>query len=156
MTLYVSINLAQIIATYILLDENKNPSIYFLMHRYIPLSSNGVLNPIITPLGVLYLLFQASTALLAAQETFLFTHYDLHVDNVLLDNWLSQTRFISYPVSNGNLIINRKLCPFIVKITDFGLSRLQVQDVLITPTVTKFPEATFGELSINKFSVCKS
>ena len=143
----VSINLAQIIATYILLDENKNPSIYFLMHRYIPLSSNGVLNPIITPLGVLYLLFQASTALLAAQETFLFTHYDLHTENLLIDNWPSQTRFISYPVSNGNLIINRKLCPFIVKITDFGLSRLQVQDVLITPTVTKFPEATFGEFN---------
>ena len=143
----VSINLAQIVNTYILLDENKNPSIYFVMPRYIPLSSNGVLNPIITPLGVLYLLFQASTALLAAQETFLFTHYDLHVDNVLLDNWPSQTRFISYPVSNGNLIINRKLCPFIVKITDFGLSRVQLQDVLITPTVNDYPEATFGEFN---------
>ena len=143
----VSINLAQTLATYILLDQNHNPSVYFLMPRYIPISSHGQLNSIMTPLGVLYLLFQASTALLAAQETFLFTHYDLHIDNVLLDNWPSQTRFISYPVSNGNLVINRKLCPFIVKITDFGLSRLQLQDVLITPTVTDFPDETYGEFN---------
>ena len=143
----VSINLGQIIATYILLDENNNPSVYFLMRRYVPLSTNDQLNSIVTPLGILYLLFQASTALLAAQETFLFTHYDLHVDNVLLDNWPSQTRFLSYPVSNGNLVINRKLCPFIVKISDFGLSRLQIQDVLVTPTVNDFPESTYGEFN---------
>jgi hypothetical protein len=48
---------------------------------------------------------------------------------------------------NRNLIINRKLCPFIVKITDFGLSRLQLQDVLITPTVSDYPDNTFGEFN---------
>ena len=143
----VSINLGQITATYILLDEQRNPSIYFLMPRYSSIFRNRQLNPVITPLGVLYLLFQASTALLAAQESFLFTHYDLHAENILIDTWPTQSRFLSYPVSNGNLIINRKLCPFIVKITDFGLSRLQLQDVLITPTVTNYPDSTYGEFN---------
>jgi hypothetical protein len=66
----VSIHLGQITSTYILLDKNDNPSVYFIMPRYYPISPSTM-----TPLGVLYLLFQVSTALLAAQESSLrFTY----------------------------------------------------------------------------------
>jgi hypothetical protein len=155
----ISINLAQTVGTYILFDNLKNPVVYFLMPRYQsifvknPINRQEI-NPVITPLGILYLLFQASTGLLAAQEIFRFTHYDLHIENVLLDNWPSGSRFLSYPIREGNLIINRKLCPFIVKIADYGLSRLQIRDVIITPTVSERPDSTFGEFNPSYDIIC--
>ncbi len=121
----------------IILFEQEIPTVYFVMPTY----ESVINNPKVTPLTFLYLLFQVSYGLLQAQENFLFTHYDLHLDNVLLEK-------TSKDLVYDNIIIPQKLCPFTVKIADYGLSRLQLGNMLVTPTVSERPDAGL--------SICRS
>lgn len=144
----ISINFSEILASFILVEDDK-PSVYFIMPLYRPIYTGSLLDSSLSdPLSYLYLLFQVSSALMASQEKFLFTHYDLHIDNILLDDWPKGVEYLSYPLSNSSRIqIPKDKCPFIAKISDYGLSRLETERALITPSVSDKPDAGYGEFN---------
>ena len=123
----ISVHFGGILGTFILLQNNQ-PNVYNVMQAYKPLSKNKILNPVFTnPFHYIFLLFQISTALLNAQEKFKFTHYDLHIDNILLDDWSPDNegninKYIRYKIDGKTVVVSRQHCPFIAKITDYGLS----------------------------------
>ena len=144
---HISVHLGGILGTFILLDKDK-PSVYNIMNTYTPIERNNKLNPVFSkPVDYLYLLFQVSTALLDTQEKYRFTHYDLHLGNVLLDKWPEDKNNIIYRIPGRTISIFKNKCPFIAKITDYGLSRMETDHTLVTPSITNYPEATFGEFN---------
>ncbi len=135
------VSFSKIYMTMILFDK-EIPTVYFVMPTYEPIINNKK----VTPLTFLYLIFQVAYGLLQAQEKFLFTHYDLHLDNVLLEK--------SGDLKFDNISIPEKLCPFTIKISDYGLSRLQLDNILITPTISERPDAGFGEFNPSYDIIC--
>lgn len=143
----ISIHLSGILGTFILVNKGE-PSLYFVMERYFPIFQNKLNSMFTHPLHYLYLLFQVSSGLLESQQNFRFTHYDLHLDNVLVDSWPENIEYLEYSLPNSAKIqIPKKYCPFIAKITDYGTSRLETIDALVTPSVYSYPDATFGEFN---------
>lgn len=152
------LSFTKILGSFILTDEKSNISIYILMEAHTPIVTtifnNRTLDPRLNltqnqPLSYLYLLFQISHALCSAQEKYMFTHYDLHIENILYTKNIYD--YISYPLPNNDkvsrIMIPNNLCPFIIKITDYGLSRSEIDKVIVTPTIDTYPENTFGEFS---------
>ena len=117
---------------------------------------NNQLNPELkmtsdNPKTFLYLLFQISHSLMTAQQKHRLTHYDLHIENILWDEWSEQKekKYISYPLPGkiNRLVIPKVYCPFILKISDFALSRLETKKAILSPLVDDFPEKTYGEFN---------
>lgn len=144
-----AINFTPTLSAYLFEDTESNPEVYSVMPNLTPLITKNILNPVFNDYFQYYFLFlQVASGLLAAQERFKFTHYDLHLGNILLDNWPEQYDYIEYPVPDSEPIqISKKLCPYIVKISDFGMSRLETEQTIITPKYSTFPEANFGEFN---------
>lgn len=160
-----SINFSRTISSLIIMDKNNMPSVYLVLdahkkiiQRILNNKTNkweNIIDPEMemnTPREFMLLLFQTAHAILQAQEKYKFTHYDLHIHNILWDEWPEDKKFISYPIPNRNdelkrIMIPKSVCKFIVKITDYGLSRMETNSVLITSKLDKFPEFTFGEFN---------
>lgn len=143
----ISVHLGGILGTFILLDKNK-PSVYNIMNTYMPIEKNKILNPVFSKsVDYLYLLFQVSTTLLNAQEKFRFTHYDLHLGNILIDKWPGDKNNIIYRIPGKTISIFKNKCSFIAKITDYGLSRIETEQTLVTPSISNYPDVTFGEFN---------
>jgi len=158
-----SINFTKVVSSFYLL-RNGNVEIYIVLEAHEKIIEKAInfdtqqeykiINPNMmmkTPLQYLYFLFQVSHALMQAQEKYLFTHYDLHIDNMLWEKWPNDKNFISYPLSGeqapNRVMMPKEKCRFIVKIADYGLSRMETNTVLITPKDDTKPEATFGEFN---------
>jgi len=128
---------------YILMDAEKQVVNNLTLDPELKINSNN-------PKTFIYMLFQVSHAIMTAQEKHKFTHYDLHIENILWNKWndfSEEKKYISYPLPNKNerLVIPKSYCPFILKISDFALSRLETKNALVTPLVENFPEKTYGE-----------
>lgn len=133
-------NITKDLNVYIKMQANKNVVDY------------GNLNPLLkmtgdNPKTFIYMLFQISHALLTAQEKYKMTHYDLHIENILWTDWPEDKKYLSYPLPNTDdrLIIFKNYCPYILKISDFALSRLETKNSLVTPLIDTFPVKTYGE-----------
>lgn len=144
-----------------LIDYNQpQPEVYIIMEAFNPTITNvDIFNAAIINQNmgmtsanhVLFFLFQISHSLMQLQAKYKFTHYDLHIENTLWSTWPRNLDFIGYPLVNNNehMLINKRQCPFIVKITDFGLSRMETEQTEITASVVDYPEKTFGEFNPN-------
>ena len=132
--------------------------IYILMDAEKQVVNNLVLSPELkinqnNPKTFIYMLFQISHAIMTAQEKHKMTHYDLHIENILWNDWSDDKskdkRYISYPLPNRSerVVIPKSYCPFILKISDFALSRLETKNALVTPLIENFPEKTYGEFN---------
>lgn len=144
----VSIHVSGVLGSFILLEKDK-PSVYNILNTYTPIEKKGILNPIFSkPADYLYLLFQVSTALLNTQERFRFTHYDLHLGNILLDTWKDKNgNSITYKIPNKTISVKKQNCPFISKITDYGLSRFETNSTIVIPNINSYPDASYGEFN---------
>jgi len=158
----ISPHYSKTLGSFILYD-GVNVEIYFIMEAHKPViltrrfdkQIKQFIDPnmrLQTPIHYLYLLFQVSHSLLQAQQYYKFTHYDLHIGNILWDEYPKNINYISYPIPNRadnlrNIIIPKNRCNFMLKITDYGLSRMESRNVLITPKIDNFPDATFGEFN---------
>lgn len=92
-------------------------------------------------------LLQVCYALWIAQEKHKFTHYDLHIDNILFE--LSDSEdFIGYPMKNGKTVYVRNR-GFNIKIIDYGMARAEYhydhdKKIIITPMVDTCPHMHLG------------
>ncbi len=131
---------------------SEDSNVYIKMQANKNVVQNGILNPLLkmtgdNPKSFIYMLFQISHALLTAQEKYKTTHYDLHIENILWDEWPKDKKYLSYPLPNTDerLVIPKNYCPYILKISDFALSRLETRNSLVTPLIDTFPVKTYGE-----------
>jgi len=123
----------------------EDNNIYIIMDSHNPIIKDKQLNlEMSNPKNFLYLLFQVSYGIMIAQEKFRFTHYDLHIENIL---WDKLDMDISFPLPNTNkrLLISKENCPFLCKISDFALARMETKRTLITPSIDNYPVKSYGE-----------
>ena len=134
-----------------ILQEEDQVSIYIVMEQLEPFIINHLINPKLkfSKKELLFMLFQVSHTLLTAQTQYRFTHYDLHIENLL---WSCCDR-ISYPLPNQHMRILMQ-SPFVVKISDFALARMETETSIITPSVEDFPVKTYGEFNPNYDFAC--
>ena len=120
-------------------DGNVN----IIMKRY------NQLPDLVDALDFTQFLFQMAHGLLNVQQSYQFTHYDLHLANVLAGDWPKNKAYISYPLPNKNINIklSKMYCPFIYKIADFGLSRMEINNIIISSTMDQFPIKSYGEFN---------
>lgn len=127
--------------------REDNPVFNIIMKRYKPMLEGGKVSLVLdSGKKFIYMMFQVAHALLQGQGMYKLTHYDLHTGNVLYDDYPGMKKYIEYGMpGGGNIIIRKEDCPFIIKIADFGASRMETEKVLVGPTMDNFPEASFGE-----------
>ncbi len=133
-------------------DSGSDLSIYIVMEQLEPFILNHHVNS-----GVnlneklfLYLLFQVAHTLLTAQTQYKFTHYDLHIENLLFN---TNNKNISYPLPNQHMRVMMD-SPFIVKISDFALARMETDKFILAGSVDDFPVKTYGEFNPNYDFAC--
>ena len=130
-------------------QESEDPltaiSIYIVMEQLEPFIMNRLINPKLNfdTKEFLFMLFQVAHTLLTAQTQHKFTHYDLHIENLL---WQPGKR-ISYPLPNQHMRLMIVDCPFVMKISDFALARMQTETSIIAASVDDFPLKTYGEFN---------
>lgn len=94
------------------------------------------------------LLFQLSQGLSVAQEEYLFTHYDLHPENILYEELDPNIAYVRYPIwdtmDQKVVWLNVKNKGFLAKINDFGFSRLESDQFVINSRVDYQPHRTWG------------
>jgi len=136
----LSSNISEDLSVYITMQANKMTVEDRILNPALKMNSDN-------PKTFLYLLFQISHALLTAQEKYKLTHYDLHIENILWTDWSENKRYLSYPLPNKDerLVIPQNYCPFLLKISDFALSRVETRNSLVTPLIDTYPEKTYGE-----------
>ena len=95
---------------------------------------------------VYLMLFQIAQGLSVAQETYRFTHYDLHGENILYELSDPNIEYYGYPIptNNGIVKIYIRNAGYLIKITDFGLSRMETNKAIINPRVDTFPVVSHG------------
>lgn len=141
---------ANTIASMLVREEDKEEiSIYIVMDKLNPLVLNKKLTIDINPIQFILMLFQVSQGILAAQKEYKLTHYDLHIENLLYSEWNQNKDYISYPLPNQNMkmMIMKKYCPFIFKISDFALARIETNKEILAPSVDDYPVRTYGEFN---------
>ena len=111
--------------------------IYIIQERYKPLICNDQLNLELTPVQFIFFLFQIAFAILTMQQKYKFTHGDLHLGNLLWDDYPKDKEYISFPLPNQNMkmMLLKQYCPFIIKIADFGVARME-DVVVLTPAIS--------------------
>ena len=128
-----------------ILSESKNQvKVYIVMEYNQPLVKDKEINLDMSTKDFLAFLFQISHGLYISQQKYKFTHYDLHIENILWKKWDKGEIRYSLPNFDLSLSVNT---PVVYKISDFGLARLETDTTLITPAVDKFPQKTYGEFS---------
>lgn len=120
---------------------------YTIMERGDP----NVIDKLNTRYDVFMLLFQITHALYIAQRMYRFTHYDLHVNNlVTVPADPSYTHYQYHYDDNGNIVTVYLPSPkFLVRIIDFGLSRLETDNILLHPRDDGYPIKTSGSFDPN-------
>jgi exopolysaccharide biosynthesis protein len=93
------------------------------------------------------MLFQVAHTLLNTQQQYKFTHYDLHTENLLKDDWPENIDIITYSLGNYKINITKKNCPFIIKLADFGLARFETDKVIVSASVDAYPMSNYGEFN---------
>lgn len=132
--------------TSMIVEEDDKPDVYIVMNQY-----NTISDMNLTETHIFYLLYQVAYTLMNAQKQYYLTHYDLHIDNLLSSAWPDNINSITY----GKITINREDCPFIIKISDFALTRLETDKVIITPEQTTLHKInTFGEFNPSYDFMC--
>ena len=132
--------------TSMILEKDDDLDVYIVMHKYNPINTFNF-----TLKNIYYMLFQVAFTLLNAQKTYKLTHYDLHIDNLLWTTWPEGVNSITY----GKITIEKKDCPFIIKISDFALARLETDDIIITPSQTTLDNVnTYGEFNPSYDFMC--
>lgn len=140
-----NINFSDTLASMIL-EENDTLDVYIVMNKYNQLNTKELAST-----NIFYTLYQVSYGLLNAQKEYLLTHYDLHVDNLLSSDWPEGVNSITY----GKITINKEDCPFIIKISDFALARLETDKIIITPAQNTLHNInTFGEFNPSYDFMC--
>lgn len=91
----------------------------------------------------LSMLFQVSYSILQSQTSYKFTHYDLHIENIL---WKSREDYRDYPLPNSDLSLSLD-SSFSYKISDFALGRLETPDIIISSEIDTFPIKSYDEFS---------
>lgn len=127
-----------------ILSESKDEvKVYIVMEYNQPLVKDQKISMKMDTKQFLIFLFQIAHGLFASQQKYKFTHYDLHIENLL---WKYSSEEIRYSLPNFDLslVVNS---PVIFKMSDFGLARLETDTTMITPAVDKFPQNTYGEFS---------
>ena len=127
-----------------ILSESKDEvKVYIVMEYNKPLVKDKKINMDMDTQQFLIFLFQISHGLYTSQQKYKFTHYDLHIENVL---WNYADKEIRYSLPNFDLSLIAN-SPYLYKMSDFGLARLETDTTLITPAVDQFPQKTYGEFS---------
>lgn len=146
----LDLNYASTLRSMILIDKN-NLSIYIIMNKFEPFVINKTINEnfSLDTKQLKLILFQIAYSILNAQQKFKFTHYDLHVENLLYDQWPDGKNYIYYvlPNTNNKIILSKKDCPYIIKISDYALGRLEIDDIIVAPSVDNYPVNTYGEFN---------
>ena len=150
----LDIAFANTISSMILKEYNEQTkkedlSIYIIMDKLNPLVINKQLTINLNKVQFLCMLFQVSQGLLAAQQEYKLTHYDLHIENLLYSHYPNNKDYISYPLPNQNMkmMLMKKYCPYIFKIADFALARIETDKSILAPTVDDYPMRTYGEFN---------
>ena len=111
--------------------------IYSLQPRY----ENDLSKILKKPVDFYLTLFQIAQGLSVGQEMYHFTHYDLHSGNIFYKD--EKKGFLrSYPVikKDGSLtriaVSGRGYC---TKIADYGLSRMETDEIVISATSNNYP-----------------
>jgi len=114
--------------------ERFNTVVYTSMERL-----QAILPLINSPNKFFYMLFQVCQGLSCSQELLKFTHYDLHLGNVLARmTSLNEFKINIYELDNGQYFYTRS--NFDTVITDFGFSRIETPNHIIIPTsVVQYP-----------------
>ena len=103
-----------------------------------------------TDIDSVNILFQLVQGLGVAQDSFKFTHYDLHSDNVLFTPSQKNLSYIKYPIpqKNGSVkYIWVKNFGYFARIADYGLSRLQYKKTIVSPKIDYFPVKSYGKFN---------
>jgi hypothetical protein len=144
---------ANTITSMIVREENtkkqEDIAIYIAMEKLNPLVINNALTIKLNYVSLLCMLFQISQGLLAAQQEYKFTHYDLHIENLLYGHWGYGKKYISYPLPNQNMkmMIMKEYCPYIFKIADFALARIETDKTILSSTIDDYPLRTYAEFN---------
>jgi hypothetical protein len=86
-------------------------------------------------------LFQVAHALSVAQETYKFTHYDLHGDNLFWEQ--SRYAHYIYPLASGQQL-NVSDRGYRIKIADYGFSRMETNQVVLNARLDDYPMKSRG------------
>ena len=124
-------------------DSGSDMSIYIIMEQLEPLIINHQINLNLNEKLFLYMLFQVAHTLLTAQTQHKFTHYDLHIENLL---FRENKKNISYPLPNQHMRVMMD-SPFIIKISDFALARMETDKFILAASADDFPVKTYGEFN---------
>ena len=123
-------------------DPNRAVS-YELMPRF----KTDIADIVNDTVDVDLILFQVAQGLSVAQEQYRFTHYDLHIDNVL---YKEENIDRAYPIvgETGTIswlgVYSRG---YTVKIADYGLARMETQHVILDPRIDDIPIKTSGQFN---------
>ncbi len=92
------------------------------------------------------LLFQIIHGLYVAQEVYKFTHYDLHLENIVVVPTEGEYSYYQYHYKHRGSNITRYFPrpKFLVKIIDFGLSRLETNNIILNYKHDGYPIRTYG------------
>ena len=129
-----------------IIQEENELSIYIVMEQLEPFIINHFINPkiVFNAKEFLFMLFQVAHTLVTAQTKDKFTHYDLHIENLL---WEPMIKNISYPLPNQHMRLMLVDCPFVIKISDFALARMETKTSIIAASVDDYPVRTYGEFN---------
>lgn len=129
--------------------KEENIAIYIAMDKLNPVVINNELTINLNHIQLVTMLFQISQGLLAAQQEYQFTHYDLHIENLLYKEWDENKYYISYPLPNQNMkmMIMKEYCPYIFKIADFALARIETAETILSSTIDDYPVRTYSEFN---------
>lgn len=130
-----------------ILEEHDDLSIYIVINKLNPMLT-------LTNKNIYYVLFQVAHSIMNAQQKYKFTHYDLHIDNLLWDTWPAGIDILHYEYDNKKFSINKWDCPFIIKISDFASSRLETKNIIVAPSNDTYPVISYGEFNPNYDFIC--
>lgn len=135
-----------------ILKESEEISIYIIMKQLEPVIDNERINPklgLSNAYAFLTFLFQVCFVLLQTQKLYKFTHYDLHVENLLFS---TREKDLVYP-SDPMVTIGHNF-PFTIKLADFSSSRMEINNAIVAPTVDEKPIKNYGEFNYNYDFMC--
>lgn len=127
-------------------------SVYTLMPRY----SSNITDILKTKADLYLVIFEIAHALSVAQEVFKFTHYDLHNKNIFYEPVSNEEmNSMSFPIVNITVsdydanhyhlsTLSIKNRGYLIKISDYGLSRLQLEKIQINARTDDYPIKTDG------------
>jgi uncharacterized protein YigE (DUF2233 family) len=117
-------------------------STYIIMERY----KSDLASVVKSGKDFLHLLFQVCYNLMVGQNMFRFTHYDLHMGNIL---YIEESEdFIAYPLPDGETIYIKNP-GFSIRISDFGMARAEYGGSVITPITDTCPHMHLGVFDPN-------